>query len=775
MKFLLYLGIWGDDSDEDERPGLGGGKSKKDYSAPIGFISGGVKVGDKVTKEGGSAEEAGDGDSDDEYDREALMEAMARKKKYGRKGTFAMGDAHKDHSMGSWEKHTKGIGQKLLQSMGYKAGQGLGKNHQGITTPVEAFKRKGKAAIGAYGSERTERSLKDYPVKPDSDEEEQAEFEEKLHQWKKGETKKKKVKYVYKTANQLLAEGPTKKKNRGQQSHLSKVKVIDMTGREQRVLSGYHAIGHKHEMPEEELPTTKTGTSAKAFDMPELLHNLDLLVDMAEDEILQNDRQLKHEEDLVVNLQHEKEKADEICAKEEEQIERLKQILCVVETCQERTKPGVESPMTLEDCAEKLKQLQEEFPNEYRLFDLWALSIALVFPLMKREFESWNPLSKPRHGIGIIKNWKSILEDPLNRPYQGGEPHMEPYERLMWEVWMPHIRKALQDWSVRTPEIVIELLEAWQNLLPEWIIDNILEQIVLPKLQDEVDSWNPLTDTMPIHAWLHPWLPLMKDRLCTLHAPIRQKLANALRNWHPSDPSAKMILQPWKGVFQDPQMNAFLVKNILPKLSMCMQEFIINPHQQHLDAWGWVMAWLDLVPLANIVGVLLKHFFPKWLQVLCTWLGNNPNFDEITKWYKGWKSMFGDALLADGQIKEEFNKALELMNRAASGHWQAGARENIAYLTRSEQQFRPQVPPDKRDYPGVRTSMAVPTSFKDLIEKKAEDNNLVFMPLPNKTWEAKQLYSFGKVQIYIDRGVVFVNENNQWIPVSLNNLVEKAK
>ena len=56
FKFILlsvfFSGMWADDSDEDERPGFSGhGKrNTKDYSAPIGFVSGGVKVGDKVTK-----------------------------------------------------------------------------------------------------------------------------------------------------------------------------------------------------------------------------------------------------------------------------------------------------------------------------------------------------------------------------------------------------------------------------------------------------------------------------------------------------------------------------------------------------------------------------------------------------------------------------------------------------------------------------------------------------------------------------------------------------
>ncbi len=71
--------------------------------------------------------------------------------------------------------------------MGFVDGKGLGKNLQGISTPVEAKKRRGKAAIGFYGTERTERSLQDFPVQPDSEEEEDNQFQEQLQQWKRGE------------------------------------------------------------------------------------------------------------------------------------------------------------------------------------------------------------------------------------------------------------------------------------------------------------------------------------------------------------------------------------------------------------------------------------------------------------------------------------------------------------------------------------------------------------------------------------------------------------
>lgn len=42
---------------------------------------------------------------------------------------------------GSWEKHTKGIGSKLLEKMGYVRGQGLGRDGSGRLAPVESLQK----------------------------------------------------------------------------------------------------------------------------------------------------------------------------------------------------------------------------------------------------------------------------------------------------------------------------------------------------------------------------------------------------------------------------------------------------------------------------------------------------------------------------------------------------------------------------------------------------------------------------------------------------------
>lgn len=54
------------------------------------------------------------------------------------------------------------------------------------------------------------------------------------------------------------------------------------------------------------------------------------------------------------------------------------------------------------------------------------------------------------------------------------------------------------------------------------------------------------------------------------------------------------------------------------------------------------MSWSDVLPIKHMVAMLERTFFPKWLQVLCTWMSNMPNYEEITKWYLGWKSLFSE-------------------------------------------------------------------------------------------------------------------------------------
>ncbi|KAF3850889.1 hypothetical protein F7725_012661 [Dissostichus mawsoni] len=710
-------GIWADrDSDEDERPSFGG-KNSKDYTAPVNFVSAGLRK--SAAEEKQQKAEGGSDDSEDEGPSAPPPPPRSTAPKKLQMGNFRgnqpqrfAGGIQSGKGLGTWEKHTRGIGQKLLQKMGYQPGKGLGKNAQGIINPIEAKLRKGKGAVGAYGNERTKQSLQDFPT-VDSEEEEEKEFQKELGQWRKdpaGSVGKKKPKYSYRTVDELKSKGKLAGRTTAVSAgELAQVKVIDMTGREQKVYYSYSQMTNKHSVPDEGPPSLSTqDQKGSGFALPELEHNLQLLIDLTEQDILQ-------------------------------------------------------------ECARIFETLQTDYYEEYKTMGLADLAVAVVQPLLKDKLRSWDPLKDSSYCLEDIGQWRAILE---SRDFHSSAPdsNMDPYHRLLWEVWISVMRPCVTAWQPRNVGPMVDCVELWAPILPLWILDHLMEQLILPRLQREARY------TSLRH------LTLITSRASL--PPNQEQTIQCLARWHPSDTSARLILQPWKDVFTPGAWEAFMVKNIIPKLALCLEELVINPHQQQMEPFHWVMDWEGMLSPSSLVSLLDKNFFTKWLQVLCSWLSNSPNYEEITKWYLGWKTMFSDALLTQPLIKDKFNEALDIMNRAVSsgmgGYMQPGARENIAYLTQTERRkdFQYEAMQERRDAESVAhrgISSGVPTNFKDLIQAKAEENNIVFMPLVAKRHEGKQLYTFGRIVIYIDRGVVFVQGEKTWVPTSLQSLIDMAK
>ncbi|CAF1091177.1 unnamed protein product [Rotaria magnacalcarata] len=667
----------------------------------------------------------------------------------------------RDTQFGTFEKHTKGIGMKLLKKMGFKEGHGLGKNLQGRALPIQVVKREGKGAVGRYGNEDPNR------VKPTAE----SQLNEKTRkskkdtgpvapQWRKQQRDKApREHYVYKTLDDVLKDQTTKFQHK-KAGGATREKIIDMTGREQRVLQNYDSIATKFD-------------SEQVFSLEELTHNLDLVIESCEESMIRAHRRRKFDEDTTVALKYDMNHTEQVMSEEETNISRLNTLLNMINQC-EVVVSQVINVSDLFFLQRIFDELRRNYEKEYKKYRLWDLAVPTLHSHLKQHLSSyWNIYNHDDELIELFSKWKGILEDDIidlsiDHSNQSKET-MDPYHRLIWDVWMPFLRKSILEWNPRQPDHLIDFIEQWAPYLPQWIFDNILDQLIFPVLNREVEAWNPLTDPIPIHSWIHPWLPLMKDRLEPLYQPIRAKLSHALQNWQPSDSSAKAVLLPWQKVFKQSTWDGFMNTYIVPKLVTTMQQFIIDPRQQVLDPWHWFISWYDVVPLASMIAILEKTFFPKWLQVLNVWLNTNPNYQEIQRWYSGWRSLLPLAIINHTVIKEKLTEGLVMIDRRISGS------VNV--------QSTPQPPPLPNvniNYEAIynrgvaTTSSTVVSSFKDLVEKKASDHNLLFLPITNRTFEGKQVYQFGNANIYIDKNVIFVYENNQWIPLRLNDLIHRA-
>ena len=64
-----------------------------------------------------------------------------------------------------------------------------------------------------------------------------------------------------------------------------------MTGKDVKILHGYETLSKRNNMMYDENDEEESGKSKqKKFDLPELLHNLELLVNMTEEKIVQSDK-----------------------------------------------------------------------------------------------------------------------------------------------------------------------------------------------------------------------------------------------------------------------------------------------------------------------------------------------------------------------------------------------------------------------------------------------------------------------------------------------------
>lgn len=75
----------------------------------------------------------------------------------------------------------------------------------------------------------------------------------------------------------------------------------------------------------------------------------------------------------------------------------------------------------------------------------------------------------------------------------------------------------------------------------------------------------------------------------------------------------------------------------------------------------------------------------------------------------------------------------------------------------------------------VRTASQIPQGFKDLVQKKCEERGILFMPIPNRYREGKQIYKVGNVQAYLDGNVIFICHGTSWNPTHLSALLDIAE
>ncbi|GAA5873748.1 hypothetical protein JCM8547_005938 [Rhodosporidiobolus lusitaniae] len=745
------------------------------------------------------------------------------------------------------------IGMKLLEKMGWQAGTGLGKERQGIVTPVgegQKLRRKGE---GIREGERSKGALEEEKRRRGGEVDlgdsatssaallEAKEAKKKAHQaaWQGGaggrKAKEKRPKVVHKTYEEILAEQGQDGEGMGMgQTEL----LVDLNG---QALTSQSLSAS--------LPTSLHSLPAHDTSrLPELRHNLTLLTSTLSSSL----RSLAREGTGIAQRRKYLEREEQrVREKVEEQGRKVQRLEAVVEVCKEVKRVeeevgellrvlemeggGVSAEDVLGKFEEPFKRLEGEFGKEYEELGLDEVVVAALTPTLRRLWTTWDPLTSPSFLVPTLKRFRKLfrIDSSLNAsalvgagasadPYeeeerlaqlrrQERERAMTPYESLMWGVWVPKIRSAINNsWHPHSPYPAVTLYTTWLPLLPSFLRDNLLSQLILPKVLLSIADWSPSAakrgDCPALHQVVFPWLEvaggegsgLMEEAMEEARRKVRGWVKSA---WKPKEGVPK-DLAVWKDAFPRSEWDSLLLRHVLPALGAYLRtNLVINPRQQDLEPLEkGVLEWRGLLRSKMVSQVLEQEFFPKWGEALWRWLVAEPSFEQVAEWYSWWKSYFPEDVVALSGVSRGFRKGLDLMNQAmvlgedakyrlkkpdftpkhgpsssSSSSTPSGTPRALA----SSSSRRPAAPTP--DAPTDLDSI----SFRSVVEDVASSSNLVFLPTGKSTSKGQQLFRVSKgiegrggVTVYLEEDVVWVASGSggraEFEPVGVEEMVRRA-
>ncbi|KAG6891177.1 hypothetical protein C0995_008429 [Termitomyces sp. Mi166 len=816
--------VWAEEDEELEKPAMGriglGAKKSLNASSFIGGIDLSNFKGSIGSSKGGIGSQSAPSTSTSTLEPMEDLPSAFGKRSFVRdakpsKPAVPLSAGEMAH----FNKISGSFGARMLSKMGWQAGTGLGAAGEGIVTPVESKMRPQKMGIAFRGfKERTEQSKREArrrgEVVSDDEDAKTKNFRKKVKEqeqkrsdmWR--QPKKVKTKIEHKTYEQILAEA-------GQEVPAAGIgQIIDATGAVPREVSSFADVSLSSWSPSND-PTR----------IPEVRHNIRLIADACKSDLdgLAREARALHQRKKFVaeeDARLRKKVADEAerkCSRPlkfmqshkftPSVIERLQKVQLVANDINAKARELASMyEVSLEPFSPLFYGLVDQFSCEFERYRLDEIVVAAIAPIVRRMVANWSPLEDPMAFVSTFRTWRRALrinteEPPLDLqvdiygcktaqvPQTSVERPMTPFESLLWNVWLPKVRTCINnDWSPEIPVPAIKLYEAWCTFLPAFIRDNVLYQLILPKVQKAVDNWNPKRDQVSLQSIIFPWLPHVGLRMEDVLGDARRKIKSLLRSWMVGE-KVPAELPAWKEVFDAGDWDSMLLKYVVPKLGATLRDdFRINPRDQKMEPLQHVLQWADIIRPSIFSQVLETEFFQKWLDILHVWLIQpRVSFDEVAQWYSFWKGTFPESVQVMPGIGRGFTRGLQLMNKAIELGPDAPAQlarpDFRAELAAASTPVRNGTNASAKG-PQRPSVLAHEITFRSIAEEFAAAHNLLFVPT-GRAHEISRMPLYRVSPTADGRGglVVYIQDDAVWAPaidgesyraISLEEMVLRA-
>ncbi|KAJ8058078.1 hypothetical protein OCU04_012937 [Sclerotinia nivalis] len=662
----------------------------------------------------------------------------------GRGGNKAGGGATPVNSMS--------FAARMMAKMGYKEGQGLGKEGQGRSGVIEVTLRPQGVGLGSVAEkskqekeeEKRQAKLRGEKIEDSDEERRKRRRKPKTSGTDSGmsgvSTPRKAAKPKYRTVEEVQRAAP------GLEIPEAFAPILDMTGPGQKLLTSTSGL------------LTPTAGPPKTESVEEIENRK--LARRAQNDLSAFVEEWKNLEERKAYTEMELIQQQQELDEEQRQYEQMKLFAESIQGIAKAVQDGQWDPVI--EALKTVDGLDISGANE----ELSNIAVAAVHPFLRQASEGWQPLEDPklngmvpnlykiRHILGAVTDDKAIVSQDsfMNASHKNRVKSTTPYESMIYKIIFPKIVSSInKSWDVYNPAPVLAFLDAWQGLLPKFVRSQILDQAIVGKLNDAVSSWNPKkrrNHELP-HLWLFPWLQYLPayhadpKSSTGLVSDVKRKFRHLIDSW---DFHRGVIpgLEQWREVLHPSSNNdtwtPLIMNHVLPSMAKFLKNeknFLVDPNDQapYMSSLQGIFAWKDILKSRIVGQVLIETVFPMWHNVLHQWLTVVGHNVEIGQWFKWWRDSVFPAEIRDlREIQQEFEKGHEMIKRAlALGE---KAKTHLpAPGTSSTSSQSTQIPLSEEKPKDKQISEDV--SFREKIEDWCIENDLQFLP------EKKVLHSAG--------------------------------